>query len=194
MTQDLIGRVQGLLMSPKAEWDKIDGETVDTQKLILGYVAPLAAIPAIAGLIGPIIFGYPGLAEAYKPTMGMLFPAAIYNFIMAIVMVFLISFVINALAPTFGAQSNQQQALKVAAYWPTAAWVSGVFMLIPMLGILTVVGLVYSLYLLFVGLPKLMKPPADKATVYTIVSLVVAVVVAIVINSLSLLVMPKPGL
>ncbi|MEQ8179306.1 MAG: Yip1 family protein [Amphiplicatus sp.] len=193
MTQDLIGRVQRLLMSPKTEWDAIDGETVDTQKLILGYVAPLAAIPAIAGLIGGVVFGYSVLGQTYKMTMGAALPVALYSFVMAIVMVFVVSFVINALAPTFGAQKNQQQALKVAAYWPSAVWVSGVFSIIPMLGVLTLVGLIYSLYLLFVGLPKLMKPPAEKATIYTIVSLVVAIIVALVINSASMLVMPQAG-
>ncbi len=193
MTQDLIGRVKRLLMSPKTEWDAIDGEAVDTQKLILGYVAPLAAIPAIAGLIGGVVFGYSVLGQTYKMTLGSALPVALYSFVMAIVMVFVVSFVINALAPSFGAQKNQQQALKVAAHWPTAVWVSGVFSIIPMLGILTLVGLIYSLYLLFVGLPKLMKPPAEKATLYTIVSLVVAIIVAIVINSASMLVMPRPG-
>ncbi len=193
MTQDLIGRVQRLLMSPKTEWDAIDSETVDTQKLILGYVAPLAAIPAIASLIGGVVFGYSVLGQTYKMTMGAALPVALYSFVMAIVMVFVVSFVINALAPTFGAQKNQQQALKVAAYWPSAVWVSGVFSIIPMLGVLTLVGLIYSLYLLFVGLPKLMKPPAEKATIYTIVSLVVAIIVALVINSASMLVMPQAG-
>jgi len=192
MTQDLIGRVQRLLMSPKTEWDAIDGETVDTQKLILGYVAPLAAIPAIAGLIGMSVFGISVLGETYRTPIMSALVMAVVQFALAIAMVFVVAFIIDMLAPMFGAQKNNSQALKVAAHWPTAIWVAGIFSLIPMLGILSLIGLIYSLYLLFIGLPKLMKPPAEKATTYTIVTLVAAIVASLIIGLAVAAFTPKP--
>ena len=95
--------------------------------------------------------------------------------------------------PNFGANKNFNQALKVAAYTPTASWVAGVFMIIPLLGILALVGSIFSLYLLFVGLPKLMKPAADKGTTYTIVAIVVAIVAGIIINLAAQAFVPKPS-
>jgi hypothetical protein len=73
------------------------------------------------------------------------------------------------------------QALKVVAYSFTAAWVGGVFSLIPVLGIITLLFVLYSLYLLFLGLPVLMKAPADKAIGYTVVVVICTLVVSWVI-------------
>ena len=71
--------------------------------------------------------------------------------------------------------------MKVAVYGSTATWVAGVFGLIPALSILAVVGL-YSLYLYYVGLPKLMKTSPDKALGYTALVVVCAIVMFLVIG------------
>ena len=44
---DLVGRVRGILLDPKAEWHVIEREAADTAALLKGYVAILAAIPAV---------------------------------------------------------------------------------------------------------------------------------------------------
>ena len=51
---------------------------------------------------------------------------ALFTFCMAIVGVFILSLIINALAPTFGGEQNSTQALKVAVYSYTPAWIAGV--------------------------------------------------------------------
>ena len=85
--------------------------------------------------------------------------------------------IINALAPTFGGQKDSVQALKTAAYAVTAAWVGGVAQLIPWLGwLIMLAGAIYSVYLLYLGLPHTMKAPADKAAGYTAVTIIVAIV------------------
>ncbi len=73
--------------------------------------------------------------------------------------------------------------MKVAAYAPTAGWVAGVFGLIPLLSILSLLGL-YSIYLLHTGIAALMKPPANKAVLYTIAVIVVMVVIWLVIGGI----------
>jgi hypothetical protein len=183
MIETLVARAKGLLLSPKTEWDAIDAESADTQKLIVNYVAPLAAIPALAMLIGMGLLG--------PVSIGAAFGMALMNFVLAIVGVFVIAFIIDALAPSFGAAKNDRQALKIAAYFPTAAWAAGVFMIIPFLGALALVGAIYSLYLLFIGLPILMRPPAEKATNYTIATIVAAIVVMAVVSAAASVFMPR---
>ncbi|MBA3318680.1 MAG: YIP1 family protein, partial [Gemmatimonadales bacterium] len=73
------------------------------------------------------------------------------------------------------------QALKVAGYSYTASWVAGIFLLIPVLSFLSILG-VYSLYLLFLGLPVLMKAPKEKALSYTVVVILAAIVLFMVIG------------
>ena len=73
----------------------------------------------------------------------------------------MLALIIDALAPTFNGTKNQIQALKVAAYCSTASWMAGIFALIPGLRFFGILGL-YSLYLLYLGLPVLMKSPQGK--------------------------------
>lgn len=193
MAQDLVGRVKRLLLSPKSEWDAIDAESGEPQPIIMGYVAPLAAIPAIASVIGLAFIGVGAFGYTYKVPLASALLSGVLSFVFAIVGVFVFAAIINALAPNFGAAKNYRQAFKVAAYAPTAGWVAGVFTIVPMLGILALVGAIYSLYLLFVGLPKLMKPAAEKGTPYTIVAIVVALVVGIAFSILAQLFVPGPA-
>ena len=115
------------------------------------------------------------------------------QYIGALAGTFVLALVIDALAPTFGGQKSQIQALKVAAYSSTASWVVGVFMLLPALAWLGVLGL-YSLVLLFLGLPVLMKVPQDKAVGYTVVVIVCAIVVYAVVGGITATLVPHPGL
>jgi len=108
--------------------------------------------------------------------------------------VFIIALIIDALAPMFGGEKNQAQALKVAAYASTPSWVAGIVMILPMLGIISLLAALYGLYLLYLGLPLLMKAPREKAVGYTAVVVVVAIVVMMVIGGISGMFMPTPNM
>jgi hypothetical protein len=102
---------------------------------------------------------------------------------MALVGVFVLSLIIDALAPTFGGQKNSIQALKVAVYSYTPAWIAGVLQIVPLLGILGIFPALYGLYLLYLGLPQLMHSPQEKALPYTVVVVVCAIVLSVVITA-----------
>jgi hypothetical protein len=175
----LVSRAKNIILSPRAEWDRIDGEPATIKGLYLNYVCILAAIPAICMAIGRLMpMGGFGLYIHYSPVAAIGWGVLYY--IGQLVGVFVTAMVIDALAPSFGGQKNQIQALKVVAYANTAAWLAGVFQILPMLAVLSIVGL-YSLYLLYLGIPRLMKAPQEKALGYTIVAIIVAAVVYAVI-------------
>ena len=77
---------------------------------------------------------------------------------------------------------NSDRMLKLMAYASTASWVSGIFLIIPALSVLALVGGLYSLYLLFIGLPVMMKAPQDKAVGYTVAAILCAIVVFFVVG------------
>ncbi|HEY3812996.1 MAG TPA: Yip1 family protein [Caulobacteraceae bacterium] len=180
-TASLIERVKNILLKPNAEWDRIEAEPASVQSLFMGYAIILAAIGPICQLIGSVVFGHCIFFACYRPPIISAVVGAVVSYALALVGVFAFGFIIEALAPSFDAQKNRVQAMKVAVYSSTAAWLAGVFYIIPQLGALAIVGL-YSLYLLFVGLPKLMKAPKEKGTTYTIVAIVCAIVMWIVIG------------
>lgn len=177
----LVERVKNILLTPSREWEVIDAEADTLGGIYRKHVLPLAAIPAISGLIGSTVFGYSMLGITYRPSIGAAAGTAIVQYGMALVGVFVLALIIDALAPQFGATANRVQAFKVAAYSATAAWVAGIFNLLPAIGWLSILGL-YSLYLLYLGLPKLMRAPEDKALTYTIVVVVAAIAVGLVMG------------
>ena len=177
----LMTRVKGILLQPKAEWDRIDVEPATVPGLFTGYAMILAAIGPVCAAIGMVVFGVgiPGIAVYHANPIGAL-TTAVVSYVLALASTFAIGLLIDALAPTFGGQKNQVQAMKVAVYGSTASWLAGVFSLIPALALLGIVG-IYSLYLYYVGLPKLMKTSQDKALGYTALVVVCYIVLALVI-------------
>ena len=130
----LVDRAKNICLTPKTEWPVIAAETTPTASLMTGYVAPLAVIGPIAAFIGGSIIGHtlPFVGTWRTPIM-MGIGVAIFTFVMAFVAVFILSLIINALAPSFGGEKNPQQALKVAAYSYTPAWIAGILSIIPTL-------------------------------------------------------------
>ena len=175
---NLVGRVKGILTNPRQEWVEIDNEPLQLGQVLTGYVLPLAAITPIAMLIGWSTFGM----GIFRPSIGSLLGMAITSYVMTVIGVFVLAWVINALAPSFNATQSMPQAMKVAIYSSTAAWVAGVFNIVPALAILATIGGLYSLYLCWVGLPMLMKAPPEKGTTYVIVVIIALVVIYMVIG------------
>ena len=179
----LIDRAKNIIVTPKTEWEAIAADPTPTPAIITGYVLPLAAVAAIAGFIGMCLVGMslPFLGT-YRMGIGWGLALAIYNVVMAVVFVYVVGFIIDALAPTFGGQKNMAQAVKVAAYSYTPAWLAGILSIIPALGILAIIGALYGLYLLYLGLPRLMKNPPEKSAGYTALVVVCAIVTGFIIS------------
>jgi hypothetical protein len=151
--------------------------------LYTGYIIPLSLIPAIASVIGFGVFGLSlPIIGTIRPPIGSLAVGAVVRFVLGLVGVYILALIIDALAPTFTGTKNSIQALKVAAYSYTAAWVFGILSIIPALGIIGGLLGLYSLYLLYTGLPVLMKSPPEKAMGYTVVVIIVGIILAIVIS------------
>jgi len=175
----LISRVQNILMKPAPEWQVIDGESASVQSLFLGYACVLALIPAIAsiigGLLGALVFH---AVLGLVPTLISTLVTAVLSYAIGLGAIYVFGLIINALATSFSGTSNSLQAMKVAVYGMTAAWVAGIFGFIPVLGgLIGLIGFGYSCYLIYLGVAQLMKPPADKAVAYAAVSLVIYVVI-----------------
>jgi hypothetical protein len=169
---DLVGRVKGLLIDPKAEWHVIAGEQTSPGDLIKNYVAILAAIPAVCGFIGASIIGVAGIRTPF--ILGIV--SAVVGYVLTLIGVFVVAWLVNFLADKFGGRSDFSSAMKVAAYAPTAAWVASVFTALPILAVLTVLGL-YSFYLFYIGLPVLMRTPEDKSLGYLLSVIVCTIIV-----------------
>ena len=178
----LIERVKAIVLTPATEWLVIEREATTAPDIYTGYVAPLAAIGAIASFIGLSVIGIGGLLR-----VGFFYGLvhAVLAYLFAFVVVFIVAWLVDTLAPTFGGQRDPLRALKVTAYSYTPAWIAGIVNLVPMLGILGLIAALYGLYLLYLGLPVLMRCPKDKALPYTAVVVLCAIVIGAILATLS---------
>ncbi|HKG77348.1 MAG TPA: YIP1 family protein [Beijerinckiaceae bacterium] len=179
---NLVDRVRNILLTPKAEWAAIDAEPASIQQIYARYVVPLALIPAVAGFIGGSIVGI-GVPGVGTVRVGMLagLLGAVLQFFLLLALVYVLALIINELATMFGGRMDIVAAFKVAAYSSTPAWLAGIFTVVPIFAFLSVVGL-YSLYLLYLGLPLLMRVPVERAWVYTAVVAGAAMGLAFIIS------------
>lgn len=178
----LIARVKNLLLTPGAEWEVIDREEVEPRRLALRYVAPLAAIPALAIVIALSVVGVQAGGDWHRaPILGVVLSAFIF-FALTIAGVYVFAAIINWLAPRFGAEKNYKQAFKLSAYSITAAMVAGIVAVVPALQIFALLGAAYSLYLLFIGTPKVMRPPPKSGVNYAIATTFAAILVALAVG------------
>src|SRR5215468_9587357 len=131
----LLNRVKAILLTPQAEWKVIERERDTLGDLLIKYVAILAAIPEVAHFIGQ------SLIAGSAPIVPNLVRAVVV-YAVAFAMVYIIAGVIDLLAPRLGAEKNFPNAVKLSAYSHTPLWLAGIFLLIPGLNFLLILGLV----------------------------------------------------
>lgn len=178
----LIERIRNICLTPKTEWPVIEPEATDAKTLYTTYIMVLAAIPALASLISmSVIGGFFG-----RIGIGFAVSSALVGYVMSLIMVFVIAFIADMLAPSFDGQKNMSQALKLTAYSMTAAWLAGVFVIIPVLGwLVSLLGSLYSLYLFYLGSSVMMKVPEQKSPGYTVVIVIVAIIASFIISAIN---------
>ncbi|AFH50833.1 Hypothetical protein IALB_3130 [Ignavibacterium album JCM 16511] len=181
---NIFERAKNILISPKTEWEVIKNEQSTVADLFTKYALILALIPVIAGFIGQSLVGISlGPFGSFKvPVVNGLIYAVLY-YVLTLAGIYLVAFIVDALAPSFGAQKDMVSSLKVVVYSYTAAWVAGIFQILPMLAILSILGL-YSLYLLYLGLNIVKGSPSDKVVGYTVVVVIITIVVYFIIGAI----------
>ncbi|MEP6573517.1 MAG: Yip1 family protein [Gemmatimonadota bacterium] len=165
--QSLLAQARSIILRPRETWPEIAKEDSTTASLLTGYIAPLAAIGPVAGLIGSTLLGVRlPFGGSYRVPFGSALVSAVMQYALAIGAVFAMAWIIDALAPRFGGERSRSQALKVATYACTPSWLLGILGLVPLLSFLGLFGL-YSGYLVYLGLPVVMRSPEERALGYT---------------------------
>lgn len=190
---NLVDRVQAILLKPKDTWPVIAGEAGDVASIYKTYLVYLAAIPAIATFIGFSLVGAGAFGVSFRVPIVSGLVNMVVGFVLSLAMIYVLSLIANALAPAFKGEKNQLNAFKLVAYGSTAGLVGGVFNLLPSLSMLGVLAALYSIYLLYTGIPVLMKAPEDKALGYTAVLIVCGIVASMIVGAVSALFTSGPG-
>ncbi len=184
----LIERIKNIVLNPKLEWPVIAPETTSVAQLYTGYVMPLAGFAAVMSFLHLSVIGvHIPFGGSMRMPLSSGLTAAILSFGFALIGLFLLGLIINALAPTFAGRSDRRQALKVAAYAFTPAWLASLLALSPVLPtLLQWIAFLYGIYVLYLGLPVLMQSPKDRALGYTATVVACTILLGIVFFGLSM--------
>jgi hypothetical protein len=190
---DIAERVKEIIIQPRAAWEKIKGENTSVKALYTSYAAVLAVIPAAAYFVGMSLVGISLVGGTYRVpvTSGVVYAALHYLFTLA--GMYVVALIIDALAPRFHSRKDQCAASKVAVYSWTPALVAGVLAAFPVLSPLILLASLYSLYLLYLGLPVLMETPREKTVAYFAFVIAVSIVVWIAASALAALAVRLPA-
>ncbi len=176
--ETLTSRARAVLFEPRATFKEVDSEFTKPGTIWGKYVIPLALIGPLMGALGRFVFGrrMGGATLGDPVTLTGAIIWGVVAFIIAVGAIFILAQIISNLAPGFGGQKNDVQALKVAAYASTPALIAGVFGIHGLFYVVTIFISLYSLYLLYIALPILMKVPQERAMGYTAVIIIAAIV------------------
>ena len=184
---NIIERVQAILLKPKDTWVTIAQETADIKDIYTNYLVYLAAIPAIAGFIGLSLVGVGGFGMSFRVPIIAGLANMVVGYVLSLVMVYVLALIAKALAPAFQGEANLPDAFKLVAYGSTAGLIGGIFSLLPALSVLGLLTALYSIYLIYTGVPVLMKIPPEKAVGYTAVLIICGIGAALVVGGVSAL-------
>jgi len=165
-------RSKAILVDPAAAWRGIEKDVGDPAYLLSRYVAVLALIPALSSFVGATLIGVltPSGASLRGDLIDGLF-GAVFSYAASCAIVLLLGLIIDLLAPLFGGRRDFEEAFKLAVYSFTPLWLAGIFLLLPGLRFLLLTG-VYSIYLFWLGAPRLTKMPEQQAANFTLVIVV----------------------
>lgn len=186
----LLQRVLDILMRPRETWLQINAEDGNPGRIYLGYLVFLAAIPAVAGFIGYSLVGVGAFGISVRVPVVQGLVSMVVGYVLSLAMVYVLALIANMLAPRFQAQQDMGSAFKLVAYASTAGMLGGVFSILPSLAMLGLLAALYSVYLLYTGIPVLMKAPQEKAVGYTAALVVCGILAGIVVGLATSLVTP----
>jgi len=178
---DIVNRAKNIMLTPATEWPVIAAEPATVGGILGGYAGILALLPLVGVILTPLLglsaFALLGLGMGYFVALGVV------GYVVSLLILFLMSFVVEALAPSFGARKSRVDALKWLAYAVTPLWVASLLLFIPLLGALLVLAaLVYAGYILYLGAGPVMGASPSKAGALTAVTIVAWIVVGYVAN------------
>ena len=168
---NIIDRVKNILLTPKTEWQVINGETATPQSLLMGYVLPLAVIASLGSLLKGFLFA---------GTLGLKYfiVLAIIAFISTVLAYYITVIVVDMLAPSFASEKDMGKSAQLVAYSATPSYIGALLSFIPVLGwLLPLAAWVYGIYLMFLGIGPLKKTPEDKKVVYMVVAYLIMIAI-----------------
>lgn len=187
-----LGHTVGLLTHPDREWEAIRQESESLSRLYLRHILLLALIPAAAGFYGTTQVGWQiGDGQVVKLTTGSALQLCGLFYAAMLAGIYILGRFIDFFAATYDVQETTPRGVTLAAYTATPVFLLGVIAVYPNVWVNMLVGLAavaYSVYLLYEGLPILMKIPEDRGFMFASSVLTVGLVMFVALLAVSVVI------
>ncbi|WP_160152809.1 Yip1 family protein [Microbulbifer sp. ALW1] len=191
----LLSHTIGIFTNPDKEWRAIRADKHSFVQVFLSHVPILALIPCVAGYIGVTHFGFELGGHVAKLTPKSAGYLAVVTYIALLVGIYLVGEFINWMAKAYGVEGDEPtrhyEGTALAVFITTPVLLAGIVMLYPHLWlVVTVMGLagLYSVYLLYEGIPILMNMSKERAFLYASAVLTVGLVMMVTVMICSVII------
>ena len=180
-----MGEILGMIFRPTATWQQLASKSDEAIKARLLLILALAAIPAVAFYYGTTQVGWDirdgeivRITEASATPLAVLFYAALVSTIVVI------GLMCHWMSKTYDAASFPLKGVVMVGYACIPVYLAGAAAVYPIWGLdilLATLACSYTIRLLYLGVPPMMKVPEDRGMLYASALFLVFLVYAVVI-------------
>lgn len=177
----LLLRIRNILFRPQQEWHAIRDEAATYQQILFGYVAVLAAVPPSAAVLERLLFG---AKVAGSQPLGYVLAANLLWYLVIILNMVITAVVFTAMIISSERRWTDLRGLKLAAYSFTPLFLVSGIVIVPRLNWLIYGAILYSIYLLTLGIVTMIQSGKGKSAWLAVASCLAAGVIVGFLNGL----------
>ncbi len=174
-------RIRNILLRPAREWQVIKEERTTPKEILLRHVAALAAVPPVCAVLDRILFG--GRIAGSQP-LGYVVTTNLVWYLVIIANIVITSVVFTAIIASSEHRRMEREGLQLAAYSFTPLFLVPVVMIAPRLSWMIYLTIVYSVYLLTLGIRALTTAGKGRAAWLAAVSVALVATIVGILNGL----------
>jgi hypothetical protein len=179
-----MNKLIGILFSPEATWSALAEEPDSKIKSRLLLILLMAAIPPLSFYYGTTQIGWHSGGELIKISAASAIPLMVLFYLALVASVVVIGLMTHWMSKTYNAQSFPIKGMVLIGMANTPIFLAGLLAFYPVWWFdifLATAACCYSIRLLYLGVPKLMKVPEDLGILYASALFAVALVYAVVV-------------
>ena len=174
----------GMLFRPQATWSALALESDSKIKSRLLLILLMAAIPPLGFYYGTTQVGWHSGGELTKISAASAIPLMVLFYLALVASVVVIGLMTHWMSKTYNAQSFPIKGMVLIGMANTPIFLAGLLAFYPVWWFdifIATAACCYSIRLLYLGVPKLMKVPEDLGMLYASALFAVALVYAVVV-------------
>ena len=160
----------GIMFSPTATWEAIRDQEDSVLMTYLKFVLPISLLPAVAWYFGSAVIGWELGDRTIRLTSTSAMQIMALFYLAMLIGTGMLGFMVHWMSETYEADtSTPGKGVMIAAYTLTPMYLCGATGFYPMLWLDMLLGCAaaaYAVYLLYIGVPIVMRIPSERGFLF----------------------------